>query len=472
MSVTYRDIVPDYEVYKTLQTVQYCSLESQSAVWRQGQERYIQAMFSAIDRQCSILDIACGDGVGLRCFRDMGFTNVIGVEFNPKKVALARESGFPVLESDLHRLDTIADNTFDIVYSSHTLEHAYVPSVAIDELARVLKRGGCMYVVLPYPDFDPANGRAHGGKYELGTDVPDHGTSVIQFFLKHGLQLRDLAYDDFREPEIWLTMCKPFQNAAPGSEVVVPPHASEGGNGYRSIHLREGAQAAPASPSKDGIEKLCMSCGNLHLGCGDVRLPGFINVDVRATSATDLVLDCCTLDLLPPKTFSYIFSNAFLEHLYVDEREQCLKGVYRALRDNGIVIFTGLPDFEIIARAYLDREPGVTKPVPGARSQIFDLYHVHRYTHGAPETVTWRMEQFHKSLFDQQTIEDLLRRVGFSHFCVFRYCWGEERIPLSCGFLAFKQSPDTEITVDLLANFVGQFPSNVNVSTLRIVTSQ
>ncbi|WP_295123397.1 class I SAM-dependent methyltransferase [uncultured Chitinophaga sp.] len=48
-----------------------------------------------------------------------------------------------------HELDVIADNTYDFVLSSHSLEHFANPMKAVAEWKRVLKPGGVLLMVLP-----------------------------------------------------------------------------------------------------------------------------------------------------------------------------------------------------------------------------------------------------------------------------------------------------------------------------------
>jgi SAM-dependent methyltransferase len=204
----YRDIVASYEAYASLQKTRYCSFESDVPKWEAGQRRYIEMAFSAAARDMRILDIACGDGVGLRCFRALGFADVTGVEFNPVKAERAGATGYRVLCQDMHDLSVFADESFDCVYSSHTIEHAYFPDRMVAELVRVLRIGGRLLVVLPYPDVTTENDPAHGAKYELGTNLTDDGQHVVAFFQRHGVRLETKRYDTFREPEIWLTFVR------------------------------------------------------------------------------------------------------------------------------------------------------------------------------------------------------------------------------------------------------------------------
>jgi predicted SAM-dependent methyltransferase len=150
----------------------------------------------------------------------------------------------------------------------------------------------------------------------------------------------------------------------------------------------------------------------LHVGFGDRRIEGFVNVDKRKTAATDYVAD-----LNRPLLFTAIncaFSNAFFEHLYRNHRLEHLKDLYIKLNDNGFVCYIGMPYFKNIARYYLEGGPGTAGP-------IFDLYNVYRYTHGDPENIMPDnyMDQLHKSLFDEKELHDLLMLAGFTEHLVF-----------------------------------------------------
>jgi len=200
----YKDIVKDYGDYKKFQVEKYSSHEILYPRWEEGQKRYIERSFSIVPKDTKILDAACGDGVGLRHFKSLDYTNVVGVELNEDKLATASASGYQVIGRDMHDLSCFGDHSFDVVYSSHSLEHAYRPSKVLSEFHRVLAPGGFLFVVLPYPDLGSWNDEAHGAKYELGTNVEDNGATVIRYFEKCGFTYLTSTFDDFREPEIWL----------------------------------------------------------------------------------------------------------------------------------------------------------------------------------------------------------------------------------------------------------------------------
>jgi predicted SAM-dependent methyltransferase len=165
-----------------------------------------------------------------------------------------------------------------------------------------------------------------------------------------------------------------------------------------------------------------------HLGCGEMRLAGYVNVDVRDTSAADITADLNRLDL--PRRARGIFSHAFFEHLMRDARLPHLRAARKLLCRDGFVCYLGLPDFRAIAEQYVRRGEGITEP-------IFGLHDVYRYTHGDPEHVDgWYFEQLHKSLFDTQEAVRLLSRAGFAAFVVFNYLYPAERVAVTMGFYA------------------------------------
>jgi len=216
-------------------------------------------------------------------------------------------------------------------------------------------------------------------------------------------------------------------------------------------------------PTQELIKTELVRSDKLHLGCGDVRMPDFINIDFRKTSATDIVNDCTTIDIFPKESLSVVYSNAFFEHLYKNDRSRCLKSVYQSLKDAGVVIFLGIPNFKEVAKAYLQKEKGLL-------SETFDLYHVYRFTHGDPEHVKgWWLEQLHKSLFDRDEVASLLDSSGFKDYSIFNYCFREEHLAITLGFVAFKQKPKETIDKDWLKKYISQFSKDVNLNSIDII---
>ena len=173
----------------------------------------------------------------------------------------------------------------------------------------------------------------------------------------------------------------------------------------------------------------------IHLGCGDDRLPGFVNIDYRPTPAVDVAMDL-SLPRLADGSVSLAFSNAFFEHLYRPARAPHLQRMRRALAPGGAICYMGIPYFPNIARLYVERGPGTAGPV-------FDLYNVYRYTHGEPEgQAAWWIGQLHKSLFDEDEVAALLAHSGFRGYVMFCYGYPGDtnEVPVTMGFYATSEA--------------------------------
>lgn len=204
--------------------------------------------------------------------------------------------------------------------------------------------------------------------------------------------------------------------------------------------------------------------GRIHVGCNNVRVQGYVNVDVRRTQATDLVHDCRDLAIFPDGSVKFAFSNAFFEHLYVPDRLPFLRDSVRALHSEGWLAFTGLPDFEEVARAYLERRE------PGHVSPKFDLFEVYRYTHGDPEgRPSWWLAQLHKGLLDVDTVVKLLRKAGFRSGTVFRYCWGAEPYPVTFGFIAQTGTVNRDLMSQEVRGLLAALPTNINWNSVTVL---
>jgi len=205
----------------------------------------------------------------------------------------------------------------------------------------------------------------------------------------------------------------------------------------------------------------------VHLGCGDDKLAGFLNVDYRPTAATDLVMD-----LNRPKfthgSVALAFSNAFFEHLYRSSRLPHLCGIRDALERDGVCCYIGLPYFRNVARYYLERGPGTTGP-------LFDLNNVYGYTHGNPEQApTWWIGQLHKSLFDEEELSGLLTESGFGSYVMFCYGYPGDvhEVPVTMGFYATRQRLSSDELRRMCATFLEQFAdTRIRLPTLEWLTA-
>ena len=81
---------------------------------------------------------------------------------------------------------------------------------------------------------------------------------------------------------------------------------------------------------------LLKKSSKLHVGCGEVKIEGFINIDAIRTAATDFIAH---IEDLPkyvlPNSIDFIYSSHMLEHLSRKDAVQVLKMYYDYLRPGG-----------------------------------------------------------------------------------------------------------------------------------------
>jgi SAM-dependent methyltransferase len=95
----------------------------------------------------SVLCVGCRNVRELEYIAGKGAAAVVGLDlFSEYK---------NILIGDMHCMG-FAAASFDVVYSSHSLEHAHDPHLAVSEFARVLRPGGAIVVEVPvrYPTTD------------------------------------------------------------------------------------------------------------------------------------------------------------------------------------------------------------------------------------------------------------------------------------------------------------------------------
>jgi predicted SAM-dependent methyltransferase len=137
----------------------------------------------------------------------------------------------------------------------------------------------------------------------------------------------------------------------------------------------------------------------LHLGCGNIHIQGWCNVDVISTGATDLVLDIQTLPGIPNDHADKIYSCHVLEHFCHDEIKNILTRWCEILRPGGEIRIS-VPDLDSITRIYQKNLDHFN--VPGHQPWIALIYGGQKDKY-----------DFHKTGFNYCYLKFLLESVGF-----------------------------------------------------------
>jgi predicted SAM-dependent methyltransferase len=132
----------------------------------------------------------------------------------------------------------------------------------------------------------------------------------------------------------------------------------------------------------------------LHLGCGDIDYPGFVNVDARPAPHVHYVQTVDRLTAFKDSSVSLVYSSHCLEHVSHRNVSGVLAEWRRVLVPGGIMRIS-VPDFDLLVDAYLSSGRDldcVQLPLMGAQDYPFN---------------------FHFTSFTRRTLTDLLHRAGF-----------------------------------------------------------
>jgi predicted SAM-dependent methyltransferase len=107
----------------------------------------------------------------------------------------------------------------------------------------------------------------------------------------------------------------------------------------RLKRLRRGAKVTDTTPRR------------LHIGCGDIHIDGWCNVDIDPVTAADVIDDITTLDKFPDAFAETIYACHVLEHVAHDDVAGVLATWYRVLAPGG-ALYVSVPDIDRIVRIY------------------------------------------------------------------------------------------------------------------------
>lgn len=108
-------------------------------------------------KDAKILDLGCGPGYFLDEMKAKGYTNVTGVTLSDQDVKICESKGHIIQKYDLSflpRKDGYIDESVDLIFLRHALEHSPYPIFSLIEYNRVLKQGAKIYIEVPAPDCE------------------------------------------------------------------------------------------------------------------------------------------------------------------------------------------------------------------------------------------------------------------------------------------------------------------------------
>lgn len=171
--------------------------------------KYIQdAMIQQItaystDRNISILDVSCGDGIILKRLKQLGYTNITGTIYgNDKEIYdySAVDYSDITIVRNVNLLEKLPFETqsFDVVINTELLTHLENHRNAMAELCRIVKKGGIL--VFETPNISRLQSRFNfflTGFHKPRNPLPGYHRPLIEHVLYHSFPVHLPLIDYF-----------------------------------------------------------------------------------------------------------------------------------------------------------------------------------------------------------------------------------------------------------------------------------
>lgn len=179
----------------TMATPVLTVLQEDRHAWFAGRTRAIQKYLDAElgprqpGDQRKILDI--GSGAGNMAHHLAHYGTVIGLDFNPRPLAVAGQRGLDAIQGSGDSLP-FADQTFDLIALLDTIEHIPDEFGVLEECRRVLKPGGKLMITVP----------AFQWLWSYNDEINAHQRRYTAPELRHklemvGFRVKRLSYNNF-----------------------------------------------------------------------------------------------------------------------------------------------------------------------------------------------------------------------------------------------------------------------------------
>ena len=131
----------------------------------------------------------------------------------------------------------------------------------------------------------------------------------------------------------------------------------------------------------------------LHLNCGNLNHPKFVNIDIRPAPHIHYICNIDDLSIFADESVDLIYASHCLEHFSHLQIPRILKEWYRVLKVNGILRLA-VPNFDLIIKMYKDNNNSIASIIGrlmGGQNYEFN---------------------YHKTIFNHTSLEHLLLEVA------------------------------------------------------------
>jgi predicted SAM-dependent methyltransferase len=131
----------------------------------------------------------------------------------------------------------------------------------------------------------------------------------------------------------------------------------------------------------------------IHLGCGDIKLNGWINVDARNADHIHINTENLNLIEFTDNSIGVIYLSHVLEHFDFNESEILLKTFFDKLKTGGH-LYISVPDFDSLVKVYnkTNNLELIKMALMGGQDYIYN---------------------YHKSIYNNSLLTKLLKKIGF-----------------------------------------------------------
>ncbi len=95
-----------------------------------------------------LLEIGCSQGYLLDVVRHNPHFDAEGIDYAQAPIVYARSTGLKVFQSSLTGMKYPSES-FDFIVALHVIEHVQNLDTTIQEIKRIMKKGGHIYIVVP-----------------------------------------------------------------------------------------------------------------------------------------------------------------------------------------------------------------------------------------------------------------------------------------------------------------------------------